>query len=184
LTLNGLTVTVVELCRMTSSFPRANMIPGLSRYEKRHLDAARDDRARAKQPGSLNLRLLGRAQARGPLNQAENETRAIENSLPLGTVGYTVNLVPLQKQMVGNIPTAAGAAGHGRLLLPDCVANLANLLLARASSRRKEMAIPRALGAGRLRILRQLLTESMLLSYSAGCSDFWWRFGERRCSSL
>lgn len=119
------------------------------------------------------LRVVARLKPGVGLPQAQSEMEIIAQHLttqyPASNTGVGVRLISLQDQRAGNMrrPLLMLSGVAGLLLLMVC-ANVANLLLARASVRGRELAIRSALGASRARVLRQLLVESLLLSFLGG----------------
>ena len=135
------------------------------------LDVADDIRA----VGRHNLNVVARLRAGVTLDAARLDVSAISNRLaeamPRDNAGHSADIAPVRELMVGEYRRASWLmiAAVAFVLLIGC-ANVANLLLARGANRQREIAIRTALGAGRGRIVRQFIVESLVLAVISGAA--------------
>ena len=145
--------------------------PSLVRDVLLPLDVADDIRA----VGRHNLNVVARLRAGVTLDAARLDVSAISNRLaeamPRDNAGHSADIAPVRELMVGEYRRASWLmiAAVAFVLLIGC-ANVANLLLARGANRQREIAIRTALGAGRGRIVRQFIVESLVLAVISGAA--------------
>jgi predicted permease len=169
--LNGAAHTVIGVMPAGFDFPRANELPG-------SIDSPRAAQLwvpLALNPGPIirgepsELAVIGRMKPGVTVKQAQAEldvlTKHMEDMFPRAKGWFNSRATPLTRQVAGDTrrPLLLLLGAVGIVLLVAC-SNVASLLLARSLAREKEFSLRSALGAARLRLIRQLLTESFLLS--------------------
>ncbi|MGC2088645.1 MAG: ABC transporter permease [Candidatus Acidiferrales bacterium] len=135
--------------------------------------------------GGHDLEVMGRLKAGVSLAQAQSEINTIADRIrgqyPKDYKDEAVEVVTLSSELIRNVRSILWVllAAFGFILLIGC-ANVGNLLLVRAVSREKEMAIRATLGAGRLALIRQMLVEAMLLAVAGGALGLLLAYGSLR----
>ena len=124
--------------------------------------------------GLQGYTVLGRLRTGSSAERAQRKVMTVAAALaaeyPRHNAGWTIRLESLQRALAGDTrPTLLLLFASAAILLLVASVNLASMLLARAAARQREIAVRRAVGAGNGRLVRQLLTESLVLAGLGGC---------------
>jgi predicted permease len=171
--LNGYAYTVVGVMPAGFAFPRAEEMPSSFNFPREPQLWVPLALPAEPKPGPSELAVIGRLKPGVTVPQAQAAmdliTKHVEEQDHRWKGWFTTRMVPLQRQVVGDtrLPLQLMLGAVCIVLLIAC-SNVANLLLTRSLARRREFTLRAALGAGRARLIRQLLTESLLIAIAAG----------------